>query len=97
MQPPARQPAQQPAASAGPRIVPISMEAPEYPTDAQRDGTVVEVMQAGYTIGDRVLRPALVAVSKGGVKQAPPKKPAQGGNGFGPGGPANDDIPEGGD
>lgn len=34
-------------------------------------GTVVQVMQAGYTIGERVLRPALVAVSKGGAK-APP-------------------------
>jgi molecular chaperone GrpE len=29
---------------------------------------VVQVVQAGYTIGERVLRPALVAVSKGGVK-----------------------------
>ena len=34
-------------------------------------GTVVQVMQAGYLIADRVLRPALVAVAKGGVK-APP-------------------------
>ena len=34
-------------------------------------GTVVQVMQAGYTIGERVLRPALVAVSKGGAKVAP--------------------------
>lgn len=32
------------------------------------EGTVVEVMQSGYTIGDRCLRPALVAVSKGGAK-----------------------------
>lgn len=31
-------------------------------------GTVVQVMQAGYLIGERVLRPALVAVSKGGAK-----------------------------
>ena len=29
-------------------------------------GTVVEVIQPGYRIGDRVLRPALVAISKGG-------------------------------
>lgn len=35
------------------------------------NSTVVQVMQAGYTIGDRVLRPALVAVSKGGPKAAP--------------------------
>jgi molecular chaperone GrpE len=34
-------------------------------------GTVVQVMQAGYLIGERVLRPALVAVSKGGAKFAP--------------------------
>ena len=33
--------------------------------------TVVQVMQAGYLIGERVLRPALVAVSKGGGKSAP--------------------------
>jgi molecular chaperone GrpE len=69
----------------------------EVPTTEVPDGTVVDVMQAGYTIGDRVLRPALVAVSKGGVKQAPQKKPEQGGKGFGPGGQANDDIPQGGD
>ena len=31
-------------------------------------GTVVQVMQAGYTIADRVLRPAMVGVSKGGPK-----------------------------
>ena len=34
-------------------------------------GSVVQVMQAGYLIGERVLRPALVAVAKGGAK-APP-------------------------
>ena len=33
-------------------------------------GTVVQVMQDGYMIGDRVLRAALVGVSKGGPKQA---------------------------
>ena len=33
-------------------------------------GTVAQVVQAGYTIGDRVLRPALVAVTKGGPKAA---------------------------
>jgi molecular chaperone GrpE len=34
-------------------------------------GTVVQVVQAGYLIGERILRPALVAVSKGGPKAAP--------------------------
>ncbi len=69
----------------------------EVPTTEVPDGTVVEVMQAGYAIADRVLRPALVAVSKGGPKPAPQAKPGQGDNGFGPGGAANDDIPDGGD
>ena len=31
-------------------------------------GTVAKVVQAGYMIGERVLRPALVAVAKGGPK-----------------------------
>jgi molecular chaperone GrpE len=66
----------------------------EVPSADVPDGTVVEVMQAGYTIGDRVLRPALVAVSKGGAKPVP--KPEPGGNGFGPD-VADDDIPDGGD
>jgi molecular chaperone GrpE len=34
-------------------------------------GHVAQVVQAGYTIGDRVLRPAMVGVSKGAVKAAP--------------------------
>jgi molecular chaperone GrpE len=34
-------------------------------------GSVVQVVQPGYMIGDRVLRPALVGVSKGGPKMAP--------------------------
>lgn len=33
-------------------------------------GTVVNVIQPGYVIGDRVLRPAMVSVSKGGPKGA---------------------------
>jgi molecular chaperone GrpE len=34
-------------------------------------GTVAQVVQAGYMIGDRMLRPALVAVARGGPKTAP--------------------------
>lgn len=41
----------------------------EVPDPSVPAGTVVQVVQAGYTIGDRVLRPALVGVSKGGAKQ----------------------------
>ena len=43
----------------------------EVPDPSVPAGTVVQVVQAGYMIGDRVLRPALVAVSKGGAKAAP--------------------------
>jgi molecular chaperone GrpE len=42
----------------------------EVPDSSVPAGTVVQVVQAGYTIGERMLRPALVAVSKGGVKAA---------------------------
>jgi molecular chaperone GrpE len=43
----------------------------EVPDVSVPSGTVVQVVQAGYTIGERVLRPALVGVSKGGAKAAP--------------------------
>ena len=42
----------------------------EVPDPSVPAGTVAQVVQAGYTIGDRVLRPALVAVAKGGAKAA---------------------------
>lgn len=43
----------------------------EVPDPSVPAGTVVEVVQAGYMIGERVLRPALVGVAKGGAKAAP--------------------------
>jgi len=43
----------------------------EVPDPTVPAGTVVQVVQAGYMIGERVLRPALVGVSKGGAKAAP--------------------------
>jgi molecular chaperone GrpE len=43
----------------------------EVPDPTRPAGTVVQVVQSGYMIGDRMLRPALVAVSKGGPKAAP--------------------------
>src|SRR5437667_3887603 len=42
----------------------------EVPDPSVPAGTVVQVMQSGYMIGERVLRPALVGVSKGGQKAA---------------------------
>lgn len=44
----------------------------EVPNPSVPANTVVQVVQAGYAIGDRVLRPALVGVSKGGPKEAKP-------------------------
>lgn len=41
----------------------------EIPNSDQPDGTVVQVLQAGYVIKDRLLRPALVGVAKGGQKK----------------------------
>jgi molecular chaperone GrpE len=43
----------------------------EVPDPSVPTGTVVQVMQPGYMIAERVLRPALVGVSRGGPKAAP--------------------------
>jgi molecular chaperone GrpE len=43
----------------------------EMPTADLPAGHVAQVMQAGYMLGDRVLRPAMVGVSKGPAKTAP--------------------------
>jgi molecular chaperone GrpE len=43
------------------------VELPDSPS-----GMVAEVVQGGYVIGERVLRPAMVAVSKGGPKAPAP-------------------------
>lgn len=44
----------------------FEVQDPEVPSN-----TVSQVVQDGYVIGERVLRPALVGVSKGGPKPAP--------------------------
>jgi molecular chaperone GrpE len=51
----------------------------EAPDETLPAGTVSQVVQSGWTIGDRVLRPAMVGVSKGGPKAAPREEPAGGG------------------
>ena len=43
----------------------------EVPDPTVPAGSVVQVVQPGYMIGERILRPALVGVSKGGPKMAP--------------------------
>jgi molecular chaperone GrpE len=40
----------------------------EMPDETLPAGTVTKVVQSGWTIGERVLRPAMVGVSKGGPK-----------------------------
>lgn len=40
----------------------------EVPDESVPNGTVVQVIEDGYAIGDRVLRPAKVGVSRGGPK-----------------------------
>jgi molecular chaperone GrpE len=62
----------------------------EVPDASVPAGTVVQVVQAGYTIGGRVLRPALVGVSKGGAKPTAADETANVGDV-----PANDNIDRG--
>jgi molecular chaperone GrpE len=42
----------------------------EVPDPSVPSGSVVQVIQPGYVIGERILRPAMVAVAKGGPKAA---------------------------
>ncbi len=48
----------------------------EVPDPSRPEGTVVQVVQAGFAIGDRVLRPAMVGVAKGGGAQGAPAEGA---------------------
>jgi molecular chaperone GrpE len=48
----------------------------EVPSETAPNGTVVEVIEEGYAIGDRVLRPAKVGVSRGSPKAANENAPA---------------------
>jgi molecular chaperone GrpE len=52
----------------------------EVPDPSVPAGSIVQVMQPGYMIGERVLRPALVGVSKGGPKAAPNSAPGNDNN-----------------
>jgi molecular chaperone GrpE len=45
----------------------------EVPDPTRPEGTVVQVVQTGYAIGDRVLRPAMVGIAKGGAAAPPPE------------------------
>jgi molecular chaperone GrpE len=58
----------------------------EIPRTDVAAGTIVQVFQAGYIIEERVLRPAMVAVAKGGAKLPSVPEPA-------PAAPANENTP----
>jgi molecular chaperone GrpE len=49
----------------------------EVPDPSLPNGTVAQVVQAGYMIGDRVLRPALVGVAKARPKPPPAPSPEE--------------------
>jgi molecular chaperone GrpE len=49
----------------------------EVPDPSLPNGTVAQVVQAGYMIGERVLRPALVGVAKTRPKPPPPPPPQE--------------------
>lgn len=49
----------------------FEVENPDVPA-----GTVTNIVQPGYSIGDRVLRPAMVGIAKGGAKAAAPNSNA---------------------
>ncbi|SIR12712.1 molecular chaperone GrpE [Rhizobium sp. RU35A] len=49
----------------------------EIPNTTVPNNTVLQVVQAGYVIGERVLRPAMVGVSKGGPKADAPAAEAE--------------------
>ncbi len=54
-----------PIAAEGQRFDPHLHQAiAEVPAEAAEPGTVMHVVQPGYTIGDRLLRPAMVTVAK---------------------------------
>jgi molecular chaperone GrpE len=55
----------------------------EVPDPSVPSGTIVQVVQPGYVIGERILRPALVAVAKGGPKAAPAEPVANDNSGAG--------------
>ena len=63
----------------------------EIPRSDVPEGTVVQVFQSGFMIEDRVLRPAMVAIAKGGPKL--PAVPDEGSGEIPP--PANKNAPPG--
>lgn len=60
-----------PIAAAGEKFDPHRHQAMfEVPNTEVPEGTIVQVVQEGFAIGERVLRPAMVGIAKGGPKGA---------------------------
>ena len=55
--------------SMGEKFDPELHQAVNYKNDDKTSGTIIEEMQKGYKISDRLLRPAMVTVSKGPEKK----------------------------
>jgi molecular chaperone GrpE len=71
-----------PIEAAGARFDPNLHQAiAEVPASGAEPGTVVNVVQSGYVIGERLLRPAMVTVAKasGAAPPAPPPPNGSGG------------------
>ncbi|MGB0747615.1 MAG: nucleotide exchange factor GrpE [Magnetospiraceae bacterium] len=68
----------------------------EVPDASVPSGTVVQELAPGYVIHDRLLRPAMVGVAKGGPKEAPKPDADADGNGDSAAATAYDKPPEAG-
>ena len=53
----------------------------EVPANGAEPGTVVNVVQSGYVIGERLLRPAMVTVAKAASSSPSPPPPSNGSGG----------------
>ncbi len=52
----------------------------EVPNSSEPDGTIVEEIQPGFVIGERILRPALVGIAKGSKPPKVDEKPFEDGD-----------------
>lgn len=64
----------------GDKLDPMRHQAISMVPDGQEANAIVSVLQKGYTISDRLLRPALVTVSQGQTAPAPDRDPRPDGN-----------------
>ncbi|MEQ8505462.1 MAG: nucleotide exchange factor GrpE [Rhodospirillales bacterium] len=68
----------------------------EIPDESKPQGTVAQVIEVGYILNDRLLRPAKVGVTKGGPKPEPAASAAAGSDDAAQGGDGNKAYEQGG-